>query len=82
MGEQYGQALVRLQGDVYKRQAYYPSDAGVAIAAPLEKASMDSIVSFTEEHCEVEDSVIYYLYACLLYTSLQHKEKKLQKRNW
>ena len=24
---------------------------------------MDSIVSFTEEHCEVEDYVIYYLYA-------------------
>ncbi|MFR7400969.1 MAG: ABC transporter permease, partial [Waltera sp.] len=30
---------------------------------PLEKSNMDSIVSFTEEHCEVEDSVIYYLYA-------------------
>ncbi|EKC72370.1 hypothetical protein LEA_06778, partial [human gut metagenome] len=24
---------------------------------------MDSIVSFTEEHCGVEDSVSYYLYA-------------------
>lgn len=44
-------------------KAYYPYDAGVAIDAPLEKSSMDSIVSFTEEHCEVEDSVIYYLYA-------------------
>ena len=44
-------------------KAYYPYDAGVAIDAPLGKSSMDSIVSFTEEHCEVEDSVIYYLYA-------------------
>ena len=44
-------------------KAYYPYDAGVAIDAPLEKSSMDSIVSFTEEHCGVEDSVSYYLYA-------------------
>ena len=32
-------------------KAYYPYDAGVAIDAPLEKSNMDSIVSFTEEHC-------------------------------
>ena len=44
-------------------KAYYPYDAGVAIDAPLEKSNMDSIVSFTEEHCGVEDSVSYYLYA-------------------
>lgn len=44
-------------------KAYYPYDAGIAIDAPLEKSSMDSIVSFTEEHCGVEDYVSYYLYA-------------------
>lgn len=44
-------------------KAYYPYDAGVVIDAPLEKSSMDSIVSFTEEHCGVEDSVSYLLYS-------------------
>lgn len=44
-------------------EAYYPYDAGVAIDAPLTKDSMDSVRSFVEERCEVEDSVTYYLYA-------------------
>ncbi len=44
-------------------EAYYPYDAGVAIDAPLTKNSMDSVRSFVEERCEVEDSVTYYLYA-------------------
>ena len=43
-------------------EAYYPYDAGVAIDAPLTKNSMDSILSFVEERCKVEDSVTYYLY--------------------
>ena len=43
-------------------EAYYPYDAGVAIDAPLTKDSMDSVRSFVEERCEVEDSVTYYLY--------------------
>ena len=29
----------------------------------IRDSNMDSIVSFTEEHCGVEDSVSYYLYA-------------------
>ena len=44
-------------------EAYYPYDAGVAIDAPLTKNSMDSVLSFVEERCKVEDSVTYYLYA-------------------
>lgn len=44
-------------------EAYYPYDAGVAIDAPLTTDSMDSVLSFVEERCKVEDSVIYYLYA-------------------
>ena len=44
-------------------EAYYPYDAGVAIDAPLTKNSMDSVLSFVEERCNVEDSVTYYLYA-------------------
>ena len=44
-------------------EAYYPSDAGVAIDAPLTKNSMDSVLSFVDERCKVEDSVTYYLYA-------------------
>ena len=44
-------------------EAYYPYDTGVAIDAPLTKSSMDSVISFVEERCEVEDSVTYYLYA-------------------
>ena len=43
--------------------AYYPYDAGVAIDAPLTKNSMDSVLSFVDERCKVEDSVTYYLYA-------------------
>ena len=44
-------------------EAYYPYDAGVAIDAPLTKNSMDSVLSFVDERCKVEDSVTYYLYA-------------------
>ena len=44
-------------------EAYYPYDTGVAIDAPLTKNSMDSVLSFVEERCKVEDSVTYYLYA-------------------
>ena len=44
-------------------EAYYPYDAGVAIDAPLTTDSMDSVLSFVEERCKVEDSVTYYLYA-------------------
>ena len=44
-------------------EAYYPYDAGVAIDAPLTKNSMDSVLSFVEARCNVEDSVTYYLYA-------------------
>lgn len=44
-------------------EAYYPYDAGVAIDAPLTNNSMDSVLSFVEERCKVEDSVTYYLYA-------------------
>ena len=44
-------------------KAYYPYDAGVAIDAPLTKNSMDSVLSFVDERCKVEDSVTYYLYA-------------------
>lgn len=43
-------------------EAYYPYDVGVAIDAPLSKASMDSVRSFVEERCEIKDSVTYYLY--------------------
>lgn len=43
-------------------EAYYPYDAGVAIDAPLTKNSMDAVISFVEERCEMEDSVTYYLY--------------------
>ena len=43
-------------------EAYYPYDAGVAIDAPLTKDSMDSVRSFVEERCKVEESVTYYLY--------------------
>mgnify|MGYP001064362941 FL=1 len=43
-------------------EAYYPYDAGVAIDAPLTKDSMNSVLSFVEECCKVEDSVTYYLY--------------------
>jgi len=53
--QDFTQMVIVGQGQNMK--AYYPYDAGVAIDAPLEKSSMDSIVSFTEEHCEVEDSV-------------------------
>ena len=41
-------------------EAYYPYDAGVAIDAPLTKDSMNSVLSFVEERCKVEDSVTYY----------------------
>lgn len=44
-------------------EAYYLYDAGVAIDAPLTKNSMDSVLSFVDERCKVEDSVTYYLYA-------------------
>lgn len=44
-------------------KAHYPYDAGVAVDAPLTKASMNAIISFTEKHSVVEDSVAYYLYA-------------------
>lgn len=44
-------------------KAHYPYDAGVAVDAPLTKASMSAIISFTEKHSVVEDSVTYYLYA-------------------
>lgn len=44
-------------------EAYYPYDVGVAIDTPLTKSSMDSVCSFVEEHCKIEDSIIYYLYA-------------------
>lgn len=44
-------------------EAYYPYDAGVAIDAPLTKSSMDPVRAFVAEHCEIEDSVTYYLYA-------------------
>ena len=44
-------------------EAYYPYDAGVAIDAPLTKNSMESVLSFVDERCKVEDSVTYYLYA-------------------
>ena len=44
-------------------EAYYPYDAGVAIDAPLTKNSMDSVLSFVDERCKVEDSATYYLYA-------------------
>ncbi len=37
-------------------------DAGVAIDAPFTKASMDSVISFVDEHCGVQDYVTYYLY--------------------
>lgn len=43
-------------------KAHYPYDAGVAVDAPLTKASMNAIISFTEKHSGVEDSVAYYLY--------------------
>ena len=43
-------------------EAYYPYDAGVAIDAPLTKDSMNSVLSFVEERCKVEDSATYYLY--------------------
>ena len=41
-------------------EAYYPYDAGVAIDAPLTKDSMDSVRSFVEKRCEVEDSVALF----------------------
>lgn len=44
-------------------EAYYPYDAGVAIDAPLTQNSMNSVLSFVEERCKVDDSVTYYLYA-------------------
>lgn len=44
-------------------EAYYPYDAGVAIDALLTQNSMDSVLSFVDERCKVEDSVTYYLYA-------------------
>lgn len=43
-------------------EAYYPYDAGVAIDAPLTKNSMDTVRSFVEKRCKVEDSATYYLY--------------------
>ncbi len=43
-------------------EAYYPYDAGVAIDAPLTKASMDFVISFVDEYCGVQDYVTYYLY--------------------
>lgn len=43
-------------------EADYPYDAGVALDAPLSKECMDSIVSFINEKCPVQDYLAYYLY--------------------
>ena len=43
-------------------EVYYPYDVGVAIDAPLTKSSMDDVITFVDQRCEVEDSVTYYLY--------------------
>lgn len=43
-------------------EAYYPYDAGISINAPFTLASMEPVISFTDEHCKVEDSLTYYLY--------------------
>ena len=43
-------------------EVYYPYDVGVAIDAPLTKSSMDDIIAFVDQRCEIEDSVTYYLY--------------------
>ncbi|WP_177576880.1 ABC transporter permease [Hydrogeniiclostridium mannosilyticum] len=43
-------------------EVYYPYDVGVAIDAPLTKSSMDDVIAFVDQRCEVEDSVTYYLY--------------------
>lgn len=43
-------------------EVYYPYDVGVAIDAPLTKSSMDDVITFVDQRCEVKDSVTYYLY--------------------
>lgn len=53
-----------LLGAGYKAnmKVYYPYDVGVAIDAPFTEDSMDTLISFVDSKCPVQDDIVYYLY--------------------